>query len=276
MSSTLLRGLKWLGPLAIVWGLTYPLTKIVSEDVSPLMITAVRFGVGAIFFLGLSKFKISVGRKQFVTAILNFTIFLICLNVGTSISSNPGLAAVMIYTQPIFVMIFERILGTKISSRSILGILLGVLGLALSITSASLDLGILIALLGGVSWALGTVYYSRNLAKESVPRLNAFMSLVSLPITLAITPVDYYFVPTPTTIILLVILGILGQSVGYIFWFNALKEMGSIRASAGSLLVPIAAYILSFLTLGVLPSLLEAIGSVITLIGVYLTVTSRR
>ncbi|BBL47090.1 MULTISPECIES: EamA family transporter [Metallosphaera] len=134
MSNASLKGLRWLGPLAIVWGLTYPLTKIVSADVSPIIITWVRFAIGALFFLIVSGFKISVGRKQLVTAIFNFTIFMLCLNVGTSISSNPGLAALMIYTQPIFVIIFERILGTSISTRSVIGILLGILGLAFSIT----------------------------------------------------------------------------------------------------------------------------------------------
>ncbi|BCS93520.1 putative transporter in sor 3'region [Metallosphaera sp. J1] len=276
MSNAYLKGFRWLGPLAIVWGLTYPLTKIVSADVSPLIITWVRFAVGALFFLIMSGFKVSAGRKQLITAIFNFTIFMLCLNVGTSISSNPGLAALMIYTQPIFVIIFERMLGTTISTRSVVGIVLGILGLALSITSASLDVGILIALIGGISWAVGTVYYSRNLTGESVPKLNAFMSLVSLPVALAVTPLDYYFTFTPLTLALLIALGVLGQAVGYILWFNALKEMGSIRASAGSLLVPIAAYILSFLTLGVLPSLGEAVGSVITLIGIYLTITSRK
>ncbi|MCH1771584.1 MULTISPECIES: DMT family transporter [Metallosphaera] len=276
MSNASLKGLRWLGPLAIVWGLTYPLTKIVSADVSPIIITWVRFVIGALFFLIVSGFKISVGRKQLVTAIFNFTIFMLCLNVGTSISSNPGLAALMIYTQPIFVIIFERILGTSISTRSVIGILLGILGLAFSITSASLDLGILIALAGGISWAIGTVYYSRNLKGESIPKLNAFMSLVSLPVALVLTPLDYYFTFTPLALVLLIALGILGQALGYILWFNALKEMGSIRASAGSLLVPIAAYILSFLTLGVLPSPGEAIGSIITLIGIYLTITSRK
>ncbi|MCY0863022.1 MAG: DMT family transporter [Metallosphaera prunae] len=132
------------------------------------------------------------------------------------------------------------------------------------------------ALAGGISWAIGTVYYSRNLKGESIPKLNAFMSLVSLPVTLAMTPLDYYFTFTPLALVLLILLGILGQALGYILWFNALKEMGSIRASAGSLLVPIAAYILSFLTLGVIPSAGEAIGSIITLIGIYLTITSRK
>lgn len=276
MSSGLLRGLKWLGPLSIVWGLTYPLTKIVSAEVSPIVITWVRFAVGSLFFLSLSRFKVSVGRKQVITAIFNFTIFMLCLNVGTSISSNPGLAAVMIYTQPIFVILFERILGAKVPTRTIVGVILGVLGLTLSITSASLDFGILIALMGGISWAIGTVYYSRNLKSDDIAKLNAFMSLFSLPITLAITPLDFYFVFTPITLVLLITLGVLGQALGYIFWFNAIREMGSIKASAGSLLVPIAAYVLSFLTIGAVPSFGEALGSFITLCGIFITVTSRK
>ncbi|AEB95110.1 protein of unknown function DUF6 transmembrane [Metallosphaera cuprina Ar-4] len=182
----------------------------------------------------------------------------------------------MIYTQPIFVILFERILGAKVPTRAIVGVILGVLGLTLSITSASLDFGILIALMGGISWAIGTVYYSRNLKSDDIAKLNAFMSLFSLPITLAITPLDFYFVFTPITLVLLITLGVLGQALGYIFWFNAIREMGSIKASAGSLLVPIAAYVLSFLTIGAVPSFGEALGSFITLCGIFITVTSRK
>ncbi|AWR96920.1 EamA family transporter [Acidianus sulfidivorans JP7] len=275
MESLAVKAIKWLGPLALVWGLTYPLTKLISESASPIIITWVRIGIAAIFFLFLSNFKFKIGKKEFINAIFNSVLFMLCLNVGTSISSNPGLAAVMIYTQPLFVVVIEKILGTKISLKALSGVLLGFIGIALSITSVSLDLGVIIALIGGIVWAIGTVYYSRNLSKENVIKLNAFMNLVAFPFTVAFTPLDYYFTFSIYVIGLLILLGILAQAIGFYLWFNAVKDLGSVRASTGSLVVPIAAYILTFAILGIAPTPLEVIGSIITLIGVYITVSYR-
>lgn len=276
MSSTIIKGLKWLVPLAILWGLTYPLTKLVAGFASPIIITWVRLGVASIFLLSLSKFRPSIGKKQFINAIFNVILFTLCLNVGTAISSNPGLAAVMIYTQPIFVVIIERILGTQISPRAVIGVIIGFIGIALSISSVSLDLGVLIALAGGIVWAIGTVYYARNLNRENVVALNAFMTTVAFPFVFILTPVDYYFVFSLKTVGLLILLGIIGQAIGYYLWFSAIKDLGSIRASAGSLMVPVAAYILTFTILRIAPTILQIVGSIITLIGVYIAISSRK
>lgn len=273
MANTLITGIKWLIPLAIVWGLSYPLTKFISDSISPIIIAWVRIGIASIFFLILSNFKPSVGKKQFINGVLNTILFTLCFNIGTSISSNPALAAVMIYTQPLFVALMERLLGTKIPLRAIGGIILGFLGIILSIGSVSLDLGVLIALVGGIIWAIGTVYYSRNLSKQNVVALNAFMNITAFPFVLAITPLDYYFNFNLIAIILLIILGIISQAGGFYFWFNAIRDLGSIRASTGSLVVPVAAYILTFAILRILPTPLEILGSIITLIGVYLTIS---
>ncbi len=267
-------GVLYLIILAIIWGLTYPLTKIIAAYISPIIITWTRIGIAAIFFLLISR-KYQYGKKEIINALLNIVAFMLFLNVGVSISSNPGLAAVMIYTQPIFVIIIEILLGVKVSIRYIIGIIIGFSGIALSITSASFDLGVLISLLGGISWAGGTVYFSRNLKSSNTLRLNAFMNAFAFPIVLAITPVYFYFKYSLYIIGLLVILGILAQAVGFYLWFNSVKILGSIRASAGSLIVPVFAYMMTFLILKIYPDILEIAGSAITLIGVFITLSRR-
>jgi len=270
----LLRGLVWLVPLVLAWGLAYPLIKLVSTSVSPIIISWFRVGVGAIFFLAAGR-GLSVGVKQFVNGVIYFVIFMLLLNVGTSVSSSPGLAAVMMYTQPVFVIVIERALGTKLSSRTILGVILGFLGVLVSAASVSFDLGILLTLMGGAVWAVGTIYYARNLEKENVLKLNAFMSVSALPIMLALTPFDYYFEFSVKIIILLFILSVLAQALAYYLWFNVIRELGSVRASAGSLVTPVVAYGASYLILRTIPTPLEVVGSAITLLGVYLALSSK-
>jgi len=264
--------LKWMIPVALLWGLAYPLTKLVSEYYSPMIISVARVAVALVFFYILGR-GFAIGLKQFINGLLNFVGLLTFLNLGVSFSSNPGLVAVMIYTQPLFILVIESILGTKIRTRGIIGIILGVVGITAS-AFAHFDLGLMFGLIGGIVWAMGTVYYRRNLLKEDLVKLNASMALTSLPILLLLTPFSFQFTLSLSTIGLLVLLGLIAQVGGFYFWFNAVKYLGSVKASTGSLLVPVTAYVLSFAFFRTVPTLIEIIGSAITLIGVYLTMTS--
>ncbi|MEM3203945.1 MAG: DMT family transporter [Saccharolobus sp.] len=264
--------LKWIFPLSIFWGLSFPLTKLVTHSVSPIIVGLVRVIVASVFFYLLSR-GFSFGVKQVINALLNSAIFLIFLNLGVALSPNPGLVAIMVYTQPIFVLIIEWLTGSKVKIKGTIGVVLGVVGVISSVT-LSFNLGIIMGLLAGISWAGGTVYYSRNLVKEDIVKLNAFMSAISIPFLALITPIDYYFNINPLSIALLIIIAILAQILGFYFWFNGVRELGSIYASVGSLLVPVMAYILSYIILGVVPTFSQIIGSIITLVGVYLALTS--
>ncbi|QXJ35485.1 putative integral membrane protein [Saccharolobus shibatae] len=105
-------------------------------------------------------------------------------------------------------------------------------------------------------------------------KLNAFMGVTSLPILLLLTPVGYHFVLSVINVGLLIALGLIAQVGGFYFWFNAVRYLGSVKAGSGSLLVPIMAYVLSFAFFREVPTPIQIIGSAITLIGVYLTMTS--
>lgn len=264
----------WLFLLLSAWGASYPLVKLLSVFVSPIIIVSFRLFVAAVFFLALGR-GLSVGLKQFINGVIYFVLFMLLLNVGTSLSSSPGLAAVMIFTQPLFVLLLERFLGVTFSIRTLVGVLVGFAGVFASAASTRFDLGIVLALFGGFAWAIGTVHYSHNLVGEDIVKLNAFTAISSLPLVLALTPLDYYFSLNIKVLILLIVLGISAQAFGYYLWFNLIRELGSVKASAASLLTPVAAYALSYLMLHVVPTIRELAGSAITLVGVYMALTGK-
>jgi drug/metabolite transporter (DMT)-like permease len=266
--------MKWMTPVIVLWGLSYPLTKLVTYYSSPMIVSVVRVLVGFIFFYLLGR-GLSIGLNEFINGLLNFAIFLTLLNLGIYFSPNPGLVAIMIYTQPLFILIIEAILGNKISIREIIGIIMGVIGITAS-AFLNFNLGLLFGLGAGLVFAIGAVYYRRKVAKQDVIKLNAFMTLSSLPILLALTPLDFHFTLNLINIILLITLGLTSQVGGFYFWFNAIKHLGSIKAGAGSLLVPVMAYVLTYAFFRTIPTPLETIGSAITLIGVYLTMSSNK
>ncbi|AHC51395.1 transporter [Sulfolobus acidocaldarius SUSAZ] len=264
---------KWIIPLSLAWGIAYPLTKLVTFSVSPILVSVARVIIGTIFFYFLGR-GFSIGIKQFVNALFNVIILLASVNVGIYLSPSPGLVATMIYTQPIFVLVIELILGSKISLRGMSGVIIGVLGVLISAT-LSFNIGLLSGIMGSLSWAIGTVYYYRNLSKDNVIKLNAFMSLISIPFLSSLTPLDYYFNFSVTSVVLLLILALIAQVAGFYFWFNAVRDLGSVSASTGSLLVPVIAYLTSILILKVIPNVPEIIGLILILIGVYLSLNSR-
>ncbi|MEM3950069.1 MAG: EamA/RhaT family transporter, partial [Saccharolobus sp.] len=47
--------IKWMIPVAIVWGLSYPLTKLITVYSSPMIVSVVRVAIGSVFFILLGK-----------------------------------------------------------------------------------------------------------------------------------------------------------------------------------------------------------------------------
>ncbi len=270
------RGLKLAIVLALVWGSSYPLIKIASSYASPVLISMFRVVVSSVFFLALTKGRFVKGKDELIVGIFNVAFFMLLLNFGTALSPNPGIAAIMIYTQPIFVIVIEKILGANLSLRSVMGVLIGFTGIAISVSSSSFSLGTMISLLGGLTWALGTVIFSRKIRNSNVLELNAFISLVSIPILIPFLPIDFYFIISPMSIGILISLAVLAQVAGYVTWFSMVKEMGGIKASSSSLLVPVMSYVMSFILLRDIPTQLEVIGSIVTLVGIYITLSENR
>ncbi|PSN82333.1 hypothetical protein B9Q01_08315 [Candidatus Marsarchaeota G1 archaeon OSP_D] len=93
--------------VALSWGLSYPLSKIALSYISPFVLTFLRFSLGALFLLPFAK-GVSAGKPQALSALLNNALFVVILNFALLYSSNPALTSVLIYTQPVFVMVLER------------------------------------------------------------------------------------------------------------------------------------------------------------------------
>ncbi|MGC9180153.1 MAG: EamA family transporter [Vulcanisaeta sp.] len=99
-----LRGyLAMLGVL-LAWGSSYSLTKIALNYMSPFVLAMFRFLVGALV-LSLIGRDLLLSRKSFINALLNGALFVAFLNLAIQYSTNLALVSVLIYTQPLFVVI---------------------------------------------------------------------------------------------------------------------------------------------------------------------------
>ncbi|WP_235945877.1 DMT family transporter [Saccharibacillus alkalitolerans] len=164
--------------LVVVWGINWPLTKMALPHTPPLLFSGMRT-----LFGGLMLLPIAMRRPHTLRWKQNGWVYLLLglLNVGAyyglqtiGIGYLPaGLFSTLIFLQPILLGIFSWLwLGETLNRFKIIGLTLGFAGVAV-ISLGSLQghlspLGIVLALLSSLCWALGTIYM-----KKQGPRLDS-------------------------------------------------------------------------------------------------------
>jgi drug/metabolite transporter (DMT)-like permease len=151
----------------LVWGSTYLAIRYAVETIPPLVTAGIRHTVAGSILLAWAYARGFRARREhwIAGAIVGFLFFLV--GHGTLHWAEQhvasGLAALLIATEPMFILVLAWASGQqKISRLSALGLACGVIGVAiltgieLSTKSASL-LGMLAVLLGSFSWAAGVV-----------------------------------------------------------------------------------------------------------------------
>lgn len=260
----------------LVWSSAYPLIKIALDYVSPIVLAVIRLVTGGIILTVYGR-GLSYGKKEMIGGLINVALFMLFLNFGVMLSVNPALSATLIYTQPIFLVILSAVfLSKKPSVLQLLGVIIAISGAIYSAGITGFNLGSIISLIGGLMWAIGTLYYQVFLIEKDVIKLNSFMALFSALFLLPFTPINFYFKFTISGILVAVVIGITAQAIGFIAWFNSIKQLGSFLSSSLSLLVPAMSYLFSFIMLDEVPTFQQLLGSAIVLLGVFLTIISQK
>lgn len=184
----------------LVWGSTYLAIRYAVETIPPLVTAGIRHTVAGSILLAWAYARGFRARREhwIAGAIVGALFFLV--GHGTLHWAEQhvasGLAALLIATEPMFILVLAWASGQqKISRLSALGLACGVVGVAiltgveLSTKSTSL-MGMLAVLLGSLSWAAGVVISPRlklpadALARTAVPLVcGAVMLLAAAGVT---------------------------------------------------------------------------------------------
>ena len=184
----------------IVWGSTYLAIRYAVETIPPLVTAGIRHSIAGVIMLAWAWARgFRPTRANWIAgAVLGALFFLIghgSLHWAEQYVGS-GLAALLIATEPMFILVLAWALGQqKISLVSALGLGLGVLGVAL-LTGAELTvkgsslLGLLAVLAGSLSWSAGVVISPKlklpedALGRTALPTLcGAAMLLVAAGLT---------------------------------------------------------------------------------------------
>jgi drug/metabolite transporter (DMT)-like permease len=155
----------------IIWGSTYLAIRYAIETIPPLVTAGIRHATaGAIMFAWAWLRGFRPTRPQWFSGVVVGACFFL-IGHGTLHWAeqyvNSGLAALLIATEPMFILVLAWMMGQqKISLVSALGLALGVTGVAL-LTGAELSakgsslIGLMAVLLGSFSWSFGVVISPR-------------------------------------------------------------------------------------------------------------------
>ena len=185
-----------LASLVVIWGLNWPIMKLVVHAMPPLWFVVTRLTVGAAC---LFVFLLATGRLEKPTrtdwpVVISVSVFQMWLFMGLSTIGlqfiPAGRSAILAYTMPLWVFPAAVLLfGEKLTPWKLIGMALGLAGLIVLLNPASIDwsdrnvlLGNLLLLVGAGMWAVAILHTRRHRWHLSPLQLAPFqMALLIVP-----------------------------------------------------------------------------------------------
>jgi drug/metabolite transporter (DMT)-like permease len=277
-----------LGLVSFFWGTTYIAARIGAQHMPGLFVSGVRqFSSGLIlvsFFLarGYSIPAWDALKKISLQGILLLAIANGLLTWSLEYISS-GLAAIIAALVPLFITIFTIWLSscTKITRWMIIGMLIGFGGVLTifydylgQLHSKSFVLGVVLALLSTLSWSFGTVYTSKQKLSTDILFAVGLQMLVAGVTILIVCGLTGKYVNLAATghasWLALAYLIVFGSLLAYSAYVFAISKLPPAQVSIYAYINPIVAVGLGWLLLQEKMNANMALGTAITLSGVWL------
>jgi drug/metabolite transporter (DMT)-like permease len=274
----------------VTWGGTFVATKVALNEVSPVTVIWIRFGIGVII-LGIAV----LARRQFTLPSKSDLPYLILLGfIGVTFhqwlqatglqTASATTTAWIVATIPVFTALLGwLVLKEKMGWMRVGGIFIAALGVILIVSNGDLralvsgetgTLGDLLILISAPNWAVYTILSRRELARHPAARMMFYVMLFGwLFSCLWIFGVGPGLSELPRltssgwTAIL--ILGIFGSGLAYIAWYDALREIPASQLGVFINIEPLVTMLFAPI-IGELFSPISLVGGAIIILGVWL------
>lgn len=262
-----------------IWGSTFVVTTELLPKSGAFTNASIRALMAGFLLLLLNK-EFPKGEwlwKIVVVGALNFSIFWWLLFVA-AYRLPGGVAATVGSIQPLFVYALSvRLLNAESNWRIYVVACCGVLGVAmLAITpEARIDtLGILAAIGGALSMALGVVLTKRWQMKVSPLSFAAWQLIVggTLLVPAALMFEEPFAPMTADNLIGHLFLGVVGGAITYAIWFYGISRLGPVIPTTLGFFSPLTAMALGWLMLGQSLTSVQILGAVLVLGSVVISV----
>jgi drug/metabolite transporter (DMT)-like permease len=277
----------------VIWGSTYLLNKIAVLELEPFMLAGCRFTVAGLFIFLLAKImgiSLHITKKQLWNTTIAGVLF---LSVGNGFVVwalqyvDTGFAALEISAQPLIILLLMRMLqGKKIQPMSMVGVLLGILGIYLLVSQKQIIaqegsiLGMITIFFCLICWA----YASLFVAKADLPTnyfVNTGYQMFFAGLILGLMSLAFgeewssplgWSTEVQVSMLLLVFLG---SIVAFTSFNYLLKAVSPEKVATSTYVNPIVALLLGWYFLDEQITLQSIVAAVILLTGVYFINTKK-
>ncbi len=273
---------------SIVWGTTWVASKMGVMHMPAFEMASIRQFLGGTLYVGffLIKGEKLPTKKQFLW-LLGMSLLMFVSSNGIATYGlkfiTSGLAALIAALYPLSVVLIERYYykAIEIKPKTIIGLLLGLLGIgfifykdSLTVHGSNYILGVALSFLAMITWSIGSIIISRTKIKINAYNSIGWQMLMSAFMMGLITLISGDYIPLnqiPAISWGVIVYMVIGGSVfAFISFIYSMKHLKSSIASLYAYINPIVAIWVGSLLLDEHMTWNNIVGSVITLIGVYL------
>jgi drug/metabolite transporter (DMT)-like permease len=286
------QGVLALIVVVVAWGLTWPVNKVVLLSLSPLWAVTLRCAIATVTLFALTAWRgrLALPPRGDLPVLLSITLLHM---VGFNLLASWGLGmvpagrtVVVAYTTPLWVTPGAALLLREpLTTRRVIGVLVGLAGLATLFNPLALDwadravvLGNLAILLAALLWA-ASILHIRAHRWHSTPF--ALIPWETLLATVLLAPIALGTGPLPDADwsvrfnALLLYLGVVGTAVAYWAVATASRLLPAVTTSLGLLATPVLGVIAATLWLGEPLTLPLVLAIILVLGGVAVGTTGR-
>lgn len=293
MPPTPSRSLLLVPLLGLLWGFNWPAVRISLTEIAPWTLRAAGMTFAGLVLVAIALARgvpLAVPRPQWPRLIIAGFLSIAAFNVllaFAQLMAPTSRAAILTFTMPIWATLLALpILGERFDRRRLLGLGLGIAGLACLglplIRSGQFSPGLALALLAALSWALGTIVTKRWPVAAPALTIAAWQLLVGGAaaglgmLVFEGFPVPKLLSPKVVAALSFHILG--AQALAYFLWFVVVSRLPAGIASLGTLMVPAVGVLGSVLLLGERPTTTDWLGLtlVVAASGAIMIPTSRK
>lgn len=268
-----------------LYGSGFVFTAFGLENSSPMAFLALRFFIAFFILLIIA----SVLRVQWPNTLLEFIhistaglltvgVFSIGVFLSISFGISASLSALIIALQPIIVTFLAvKLLGEKFNMKILIGLLLGILGVAFVVSSkvggsSSQILGIVFSIIALLGLSFGNIYQKKYCSNMNLYSGGAIQTLSS---TILVVPILLFFEDINITfngdfLIALVYMSV-GVSIGALSLLYVMIEKGEVsKVSSVFYMMPVCAALISYFLFDIDIDITMFIGIFAVLVGILL------
>jgi O-acetylserine/cysteine efflux transporter len=234
--------------VAVIWGLGFIASRLALNELSPTLMTALRFTIAALPCLFVRRPNVS-WTLLIATSLSLFMLQFLAQAYGIAHGVPVGLTSVMVQSQALFTIAFAAVVFGEIPTRwQIVGIAIAAVGLLMICGTVGYDFSVsafAVLMTCPITFAVGNLLLRRA---QGVPmfELFAWLCLVSalpllalVPLTDGITPAWHSLMHLSLTgMISVFCIGAITTSFGYWLWGRLLRDYPAAQVVPFALLVP--------------------------------------